>query len=53
MAGLAKTLHYLAETENEAAVPVLLAALHTRDRRRPKQALHCCNAPVRLPKCKS
>lgn len=39
MAGLAKTLHYLAETENEAAVPVLLAALHTRDRRRPKQAL--------------
>ncbi len=39
MSGLANTLHYLAETENEAAVPVLLAALHTHDRRRPKQAL--------------
>ena len=39
MSGLASTLHYLAETANEAAVPVLLAALHTHDRRRPKQAL--------------
>lgn len=39
MTGLTNTLHYLAETENEAAVPVLVAALHARDRRRPKQAL--------------
>jgi hypothetical protein len=39
MVGLSNTLHFLAETENEAAVPVLLAALGTVDRRRPKQAL--------------
>jgi hypothetical protein len=39
MVGLSNTLQYLAETENEAAVPVLLAALQTPDRRRPKQAL--------------
>lgn len=39
MVGLSNTLQYLSETENEAAVPVLLAALQTVDRRRPKQAL--------------
>jgi HEAT repeat protein len=39
MAGIADTLHLLAETANEAAVPVLVAALKTPDRRRPKQAL--------------
>ncbi|WP_254509859.1 HEAT repeat domain-containing protein [Anatilimnocola floriformis] len=39
MAGIADTLQLLAETANEAAVPVLVAALKTPDRRRPKQAL--------------
>ena len=39
MAGIADTLHLLADTANEAAVPVLVAALQTPDRRRPKQAL--------------
>jgi len=39
MPGIADTLHLLGETANEAAVPVLLAALKTPDRRRPKQAL--------------
>jgi HEAT repeat protein len=36
---LAETLQFLAETENEAAVPVLLAGLHAPQRRLPKQVL--------------
>lgn len=39
MPGLAQTLQFLAETENEAAVPVLLAAVHAPHRRLPKQSL--------------
>lgn len=39
MPGLADTLQLLAETENEAAVPVLLAGVHAPHRRLPKQAL--------------
>lgn len=39
MPGVAETLQFLAETENEAAVPVLLAAVHAPQRRLPKQAL--------------
>jgi HEAT repeat protein len=39
MSALAKTLQRLAETENEAAVPVLLAALRAPDRHLQEQAL--------------
>ncbi len=40
MAGIGSTWQFLAETENEAAVPVLLAALHAPQRRVPAQAIH-------------
>jgi HEAT repeat protein len=40
MTGLADSLQFLATTENEAAVPVLLAALRTPDRKHRERVLH-------------
>ena len=39
MTGLAESLEFLAETPNEAAVPVLLAALRTRQRKHRERVL--------------